>query len=190
MTSYCVYIHTSPSGKRYVGITSQHVNVRWKNGHGYGHNRHFTNAIKIYGWSSFSHEIVATGLSKTEAERIEKKLIKKYHTTDQRHGYNIKDGGDSNGRHSMETRRLMSEHRKGKGHPQTEETRRKISEHHGGGVRPKRVLCIETGVIYESVNSAAAAVGANRKNISKCCNGCPGRYKAGGYHWQYAEERT
>lgn len=33
---YCVYMHTSPSEKRYIGITSQSPEARWrKNGAGY-----------------------------------------------------------------------------------------------------------------------------------------------------------
>ena len=29
---YTVYMHTSPSGKRYIGITSTSVEERWRNG--------------------------------------------------------------------------------------------------------------------------------------------------------------
>lgn len=32
---WCVYIHTSPSGKKYIGITSQNPQKRWQNGKGY-----------------------------------------------------------------------------------------------------------------------------------------------------------
>lgn len=28
--SYTVYIHTTPSGKRYIGITKQSIQNRWK----------------------------------------------------------------------------------------------------------------------------------------------------------------
>lgn len=41
-----VYMHTSPSNKRYIGITKRKVNKRWQNGNGYKHNTYFTNAIK------------------------------------------------------------------------------------------------------------------------------------------------
>lgn len=47
---YTVYMHISPSGKRYVGITRQRPVARWKNGRGYINNEYFYRAIKKYGW--------------------------------------------------------------------------------------------------------------------------------------------
>ena len=35
MNNYTVYMHVSPSGKRYIGITGQDVKKRWGNGIGY-----------------------------------------------------------------------------------------------------------------------------------------------------------
>lgn len=32
---WCVYIHTVPSGKKYVGLTSKNPEDRWRNGRGY-----------------------------------------------------------------------------------------------------------------------------------------------------------
>ncbi len=34
---YNVYSHTSPSGKKYIGITKQKPEHRWSNGDGYKH---------------------------------------------------------------------------------------------------------------------------------------------------------
>lgn len=164
MNNYVVYIHTSPSGKKYVGVTSQDVNKRWLRGHGYFRNEYFTRAINKYGWDNFKHEIVAAGLSKEGAEFLEKTLIARYRSNLKRYGYNIKDGGDTNGKHAERSKRLMSEHRKGKGTgPRSETARRHMRESHSGGAVPKRVLCVETGVTYESINAAARAVGINKK---------------------------
>ena len=50
----------------------------------------------------------------------------------------------------------------------------------------KKVICVETGIIYNSIKEAAKAVGAFSSNI---CNCLAGRYKtSGGYHWAYYEE--
>lgn len=38
--------------KKYIGITSRNVDLRWQNGLGYK-NTHFGNAIKKYGWGKF-----------------------------------------------------------------------------------------------------------------------------------------
>lgn len=49
----------------------------------------------------------------------------------------------------------------------------------------KKVLCVETGIIYPSLMEAYRQTGADHSHIIKCCKG---KYKtAGGYHWQYAE---
>ena len=35
MRDYKIYVHTAPNGKRYVGITRQKLNRRWRYGEGY-----------------------------------------------------------------------------------------------------------------------------------------------------------
>lgn len=53
----------------------------------------------------------------------------------------------------------------------------------GGG---KRVVCIETGVVYESLATAAKAVGLkNSASLSNCLRGKA--MTAGGFHWAYAD---
>lgn len=107
--NYCVYIHTSPSGKKYIGITSQiPPEKRWANGHGYSHNIHLTNAINFYGWDNFEHEIVADGLSEFDAMKAEKDLILKYNTTNQDYGYNQTSGGEVCKEYTEEVRRKIS----------------------------------------------------------------------------------
>ena len=90
---YCVYKHTSPSQKVYIGITKQSASGRWKNGLGYQSSPHFWNAIQKYGWDSFLHEVLSVGLSAEEACEEERRLIAEYMATDRRFGYNEKDGG-------------------------------------------------------------------------------------------------
>lgn len=46
MKKYIVYCHIFPNGKRYVGITSQKPNERWRNGRGYKGSNAVYNAIK------------------------------------------------------------------------------------------------------------------------------------------------
>ena len=107
---YCVYMHTSPSNKRYIGITSLNPpSKRWRDGHGYSHNKHFSNAIKKYGWDNFTHEIVADNLTKEEAEKMEVELIEKYNTFNSNNGYNGTSGGEIGKQHSDEVRKKQSE---------------------------------------------------------------------------------
>ena len=92
---FLVYIHTSPEGKRYVGITSQSCQQRWgKDGKGYKDNKHFYAAICKYGWENFTHEVIDSNLSLQDASNLECSLIVKYDTMNPEHGYNQTTGGN------------------------------------------------------------------------------------------------
>ena len=109
---FTVYKHISPNGKQYVGITSLDVDKRWNNGNNYRNNPHFTNAIKKYGWDNFEHIILYENLSKYEACKIEKKLIKELELTNPSKGYNLTFGGE-HGRMSDQTKEKISNSLKG-----------------------------------------------------------------------------
>lgn len=135
--NYTVYQHIAPNGKSYIGITSKEPHERWQNGRGYRHNEYFDNAIKKYGWGNIEHKIIKTTLSKEEAEQMERELIAKFQSNERDHGYNISNGGESIGKHSLESRKKMSEKRKGqpsarKGVHLTEETKEKLRKAHMG----------------------------------------------------------
>lgn len=91
---YCVYKHTSPSGKVYIGITKKKATYRWANGLGYKTSPHFWNAIQKYGWENIAHEILIDGISKEEACAEERRLIAELNATDPSFGYNQKSGGE------------------------------------------------------------------------------------------------
>ena len=77
----------------------------------------------------------------------------------------------------------IGETHKGKKH--SEETKKKISETLKGQkpVNCKKVLCVETGVIYESTREAYKQTGIHYSNISTVCHG---KLKTtGGYHWSF-----
>ena len=93
--SYCVYKHTVPNGKVYIGITGREPSRRWENGNGYRHNKHFYRAIKKYGWGNIRHEILFDGLNKEDAEQKEIELIAEYHSMDKDKGYNLREGGST-----------------------------------------------------------------------------------------------
>ena len=134
---YTVYKHVSPSGKIYIGITSQSVNRRWSNGNGYRRNEYFYRAILKYGWDNFKHEILFTGLTKEQAEAKEIELIKLYKSTDKHFGYNLRKGGCacSFSEQSIEKMRLSH-----LGHKHTDEQKRKISKSLAGRKTSKGML--------------------------------------------------
>lgn len=90
---YCVYKHTGPTGKVYIGITKRNPQKRWNGGRGYVDNRYFFRAITRYGWENFTHEIIEKKLTRQEAEERERYYIKLYNSTDPDFGYNIEAGG-------------------------------------------------------------------------------------------------
>lgn len=63
--NFCVYKHTFPNGKMYIGITSKTPNNRWENGTGYTkqHQPVMYYAIQKYGWNNVKHEILFTDLT-------------------------------------------------------------------------------------------------------------------------------
>ena len=70
MKTYIVYMHISPSKKKYIGITSLPTEKRWKNGNGYKKQPYFHRAINKYGWDNFQHIIIARGLSEEDAKAM------------------------------------------------------------------------------------------------------------------------
>lgn len=89
--SYCVYCHTFPNGKRYIGITNN-IENRWRNGDGYKHQKKVWNAIVKYGWDNIRHEILIDGIPKEKAQELEKKLIAEFDSI--KSGYNVSVGGE------------------------------------------------------------------------------------------------
>ena len=128
---YCVYKHTSPSGKVYVGITCQIPEKRWANGNGYKSNKYFFSAIKKYGWDKFIHEILFDQLSYDVACQKEIELIAYYDSTNPHKGYNLSTGGENGGsgyHMSEEAKQKISKANKGR--VVSEETKRKMVENH------------------------------------------------------------
>lgn len=122
---YIVYRHTNKkNGKVYIGITCRTMKSRWYEG--YRNNKYFHRAVLKYGWEGFYHEILEEGLTKEQAEEKERYYIKLHDSTDIKKGYNIELGGNSNGKHSEETKRKISESQKGRTF--TEEHRRNLSK--------------------------------------------------------------
>ena len=208
--TYCVYIHTASNGKRYIGITKQAPERRWRNGLGYRRNKHFFSAIIKYGWDNITHEIYAENLNQKSAEKIERELIKKYQSKDKMHGYNHTDGGDGTRGFSPseESRTKMSKSRSGeknywygKNLPEyakkkMSESRRRLCENpavlemmHEVNPNKKKVYQYDLeGNLIKIWSGARKAEkefkqGKECQAIRKCCTGdCNGAY---GYIWSY-----
>lgn len=140
---FCVYKHTSPSGKCYIGITCRNPIKRWsKNGRGYYgktkksckyNHPYFVHAIDKYGWNNFTHEILFTDLGELQAKLIERSFIRFY--KNQNLSYNVTDGGDGvlGVKHQAWNKGIKTpEEKKRKDFKLTEEHKQKLSIAHKG----------------------------------------------------------
>ena len=59
-------------------------------------------------------------------------------------------------------------------------------ERQGTPTPKRRVKCIETGIVYESIHEASRQTGINIGNITSVCQGK--RKTCGGFHWEYEKE--
>ena len=153
---WTVYEHITPSGKRYIGITSkENVKQRWRGGSHYKKGTAFRGAIDKYGWNDIQHNILFDDLTEKEAKWLENYLICYYWTfvgfKDSK-GYNMTLGGDGSTGctpwnkgipRDEETKRKISEKNKGKtgwnkGKHMSEESKRKLSESKKGKPSPRK----------------------------------------------------
>ena len=88
---YCVYRHTFPNGKVYIGMTGGKPEDRWDNGMGYQTNKKMFHDIVLYGWRNIAHEIIKDGLCKAEATALERKLTQEYGKKGREKTYNIQN---------------------------------------------------------------------------------------------------
>ena len=193
---YTVYMHKNKiNGKVYIGITKQKPQYRWNNGNGYK-TQLFYKAILKYGWDNFEHYILFEHLTKQEAEYKEIQLIKKYKSHCGKYGYNVLD--DINKHRTERNLRKKRKKREVKeitkeklrkanlGKHLSLETKNKLSKLRKGKSNlknMKKIICIETNIIYNGLIIASQKTNINFKNIQSVCSG---RSKtAGGYHWQY-----
>lgn len=187
--TYCVYIHTNKiDGKMYVGQTiyGNKPNKRWQNGMGYRAQIYFWRAIEKYGWDNFDHEVIASNLTKEEADNFERLLIEKLHTNDNRFGYNLTNGGEGvlGYHHSAESiQKQKDTMQKYFANPKYIQKMREVA--------PKRDIYQFTldGVFiksYESSMDAERQTGLNSGAISKCAlEKC---YYVGEYIFTFAED--
>ena len=174
--NYCVYIHTSPSGKRYVGQTKKNPKERWNNGKGYLQKKNgkynqpaFARAILKYGWDNIEHEVVASNLTREEADNFEKLLINKLDTVNPKFGYNCKEGG-SNGSPLEETKKKIGKSLKGK-------NKKSVTQYSLSG---------EFIRTFDNITEVEFEMGISHGHISDCCNGK--RKTIGGFIWRYTDQ--
>lgn len=175
---YSVYMHTTPDGKRYVGMTRCTPKKRWGGGANYRSMKSFYQAIRHYGWDNIKHEVLETGLTRGEARQKEMEYIALYRSAESEYGYNLSVGADVAG---DSTRALWSKQRserKGELSPRS----RPVYQ-----IKPSTMEIMRE---YVSAREAATVMGYKLNSISQVCRR-KGKFVTRfyeGYFWCYADE--
>lgn len=124
MNYYIYLIVNKVNFKTYVG--QRKSNKKWNEDPYMGSGKLIKLAQKKYGMENFEKFLIQYCSTKEEADEVEKFWIAEYRSRGKAQ-YNIADGGQGfSGKHSEETKRKMSEAKKGR--PRSEETKRKMSK--------------------------------------------------------------
>lgn len=144
----------------------------------------------IYAWGCMTwtkdknqQRVKVTAEEYEEAKKIYSEMCSKRYAGENNPNYGRK--------HTEEEKKKMSEnHRKhfgesnhyyGKHH--SDEIRKKMSEN---SKIKKKVLCLETGIVFDSITKAAEFANVSKSAVSRCLR--KKSKMAGGYHWVYYDE--
>lgn len=144
---YSIYKHTSPSGKSYIGQTSDLIKRNSQHKSTRSRCVKFRAAITKYGWNNFTHEILEEGLTIDQANEREEYWIAFYDSIV--NGYNLRGGG-TNRKHSSETKAKFKLRKR----PHSEETKDRLQQ---SSPTSKRISI--NGVEYVSITNAAKQLG-------------------------------
>lgn len=183
-----IYCLTSPSGKCYIGQTTNYPRRMAVYSYaGCKSQPYLYQAIVKHGWKNFTQDIIGVAYSRAELDQLEVDAIAAYRATECGHGYNLCTGGRGRAgfTHSAEARikiGLASKIRIHKPHsaitraklveawkhraPASSATRAKLSE-----ANKRSVTCVSTGITYCSIGEASAALGVADSGITRCCRG-------------------
>lgn len=161
LKQYSVYIHRNTiNDKRYIGITSKPPAERWgRGGWGYYTNKHFSAAIKKYGWNAFEHIVVACDLSVEDAGNMERELIAFYKSDNPCFGYNVCAGGETN---ILPQSSLDKISQKNKGRKMTDEVKKRRAEN-PNPPKARKVVC--DGKEFRSITDCAKYYGVNPRTM-------------------------
>lgn len=191
------------NGKVYVGTTSGTAEWRFS-WHWYDRlnakmkHRPLYQDMLAFGRNAFVADVIESGVSQEEASSREDYWIEKLRS-DGYDLYNRRGGGGCIQLTDEQEEKIIKLYKEGLNTPEIAEivgrgtmTIWNVLNRNGikmrdGGFPKRKVLCIETGIAYESVCDAARQLGLDPGNISKCCRG---EYNSTGRkHFCFEEER-
>lgn len=171
------------------------------------YNRHILRSVEKYGFGAFSVcEVFDIAFSKDELNIKEQCWISIYKSDNKKLGYNQCEGGNATKgyKYTEEQKQNVSKGKKGKtigtensffGKHHTEEQRKEWSKQRSGRklskewidnkikAQQKKVINLDTGLIFNSIKEASFHYGLHDTNISRVCKGK--NKVCGGYRWEY-----
>ena len=176
-----VYVAVNPlNRKKYIGITCESLRKRMTNHKcnalSQDYMRIFHKAIRKYGFDVFNWYILSKWPSYQEAIDEEKRVIALIKPE-----YNITQGGEGTlGCKPWLGKKVPYKKRR-------EGTGKNISEalKKSKTLIRKKVICLDTGDIFNSIFEAGEKLNINWTTISKVCNGDVRRKKAGGKSFKF-----
>ena len=159
------------NGKIYIGQSKQ-IRQRWtEHKKELRHNRHrneyLQRAWNKYGEENFKHEVLEL-CPEEDLDDMECYYIKLYDSFNNSKGYNLTSGGKRRKEYSASTREKLRINGTGSNNPNS-----------------KKVICLETKKIYESMAQAGEDYNIDYTNIYRCCNLM--RYTTAGVHWMFLD---
>lgn len=182
-----IYCYHSPSGKYYVGKTYCSDKKRQKNHKYCAYTKHgeypFAKAIRKYGWEKIlkTYQILEIVNADTKEELNYLLVERENYYMDKMNslipnGYNVQHSNHHEIPHTTckeETYKKISAKLKGK---------------NNNPLLSNRVMCVETGIIYQSIREAERTNNYPRGSLSNCLRGK--NKTAQGFHWKYVDKET
>lgn len=182
-----VYITTNHvNGKQYIGQRKYDKQGKWKEYLGSGII--LSRAIEKYGLENFSKEIIEECKTKKILNDREIYWINYYNAVESDNFYNIASGGDGGNTiagYTDDQRNLLS--------TKLSDMRKGIINIGKNNGNSRRVICINTMKVFDTINEASIYYNVDKDAIQQCCSGANKRKTAGEINgermiWEYYDE--
>ena len=182
-----VYITTNHvNGKQYIGQRKYDKQGKWKEYLGSGII--LSRAIEKYGIENFSKEIIAECKTKKILNDREIYWINYYNAVESDNFYNIASGGDGGNTiagYTDDQRNLLS--------TKLSDMRKGIINIGKNNGNSRRVICINTMKVFDTINEASIYYNVDKDAIQQCCSDANKRKTAGEINgermiWEYYDE--
>ena len=182
-----VYITTNHvNGKQYIGQRKYDKQGKWKEYLGSGII--LSRAIEKYGLENFSKEIIEECKTKKILNDREIYWINYYNAVESDNFYNIASGGDGGNTiagYTDDQRNLLS--------TKLSDIRKGIINIGKNNGNSRRVICINTMKVFDTINEASIYYNVDKDAIQQCCSDANKRKTAGEINgermiWEYYDE--